>query len=130
MSELVKPGTVLVRANHSRWVADCPNPYCGSALQMEPGEFEFRCWDCGAESEVVWPPNHADIETLLSMRPDPRTRNWEPGESLHDLLHENAAHGITPPLTPDQLGHTVFAIAGDHIVLGALTSTFRKAIGG
>ena len=129
--ELVRPGTVFARAYHSQWIVDCPDQVdCGSALRMRPGEVEFRCWDCGAEAEVVWPPNREDIETMLLMRPHRRNRNWNPGESLHDLMYENLAHGISPPVTQELLGKPVFAIAGDRIVLGALTSSDRQAIGG
>lgn len=34
------------------------------------------------------------VERLLMMRPDPSTRNWVPGETLHDLMFENAEHGV------------------------------------
>jgi hypothetical protein len=29
-------------------------------------------------------------------RPDPTTRHWLPGETVDDLLAENAAYGVTP----------------------------------
>jgi hypothetical protein len=56
----------------------------------------FQCWDCGARSEVLWPPEGMvwSVERLLLMRPDPMTQNWEPGETLIDLMWENGAHGI------------------------------------
>jgi hypothetical protein len=56
----------------------------------------FQCWDCGARSEVLWPPDDLvwSIERLLLMRPDPMTQNWEPGETLTQLMWENGAHGI------------------------------------
>ena len=39
------------------------------------------------------------VARLLSLRPDPLTRNWE-GESVHDLMVENAVHGIFDNLEP------------------------------
>jgi hypothetical protein len=41
------------------------------------------------------------------MRPDPTTRNWFPGETLHDLMFENASHGIF-----DHLGETSGTLFG------------------
>jgi hypothetical protein len=38
---------------------------------------------------MVW-----SVERLLLMRPDPMTQNWEPNETLIDLMWENGAHGI------------------------------------
>ena len=85
MTLLQRCGVTHARANWSRWVADCPSPFCSSALQLTPGQPWFRCRDCDAVAEVVWPANPADIERLLVMRPDETTRNWEPGETLYDL---------------------------------------------
>lgn len=101
------------RVNWGRWIADCPS--CGSALAVEPGQpllgatvwehdgehltaarFQEGCWDCGTVTDLVWPDAGVidGVERLLAMRPDPKTRNWEPHESLHHLMRENAEHGI------------------------------------
>jgi hypothetical protein len=55
-----------------------------------------QCWDCGERGEALWPPDEVvhSIERLLLMRPDVTTQNWQPGETLHDLMWENGAHGI------------------------------------
>lgn len=108
-----EPGPVAVRVNWGRWLADCPA--CGSALAVEPGSrvlgapvwehdgaawvrvgFREGCWDCGARTDLVWPDGAFvdGVERLLAMRPHAQTRNWQPGETLHDLLRENAAHGL------------------------------------
>lgn len=43
---------------------------------------------------VVLPADREAIEAALLPRPDITTRNWLPGESVADLLAENAEHGI------------------------------------
>lgn len=96
------------RVNWGRWIVDCPA--CSSALAVDPewGWFDprnnvaesrgfFRCWDCGLTGEVEWPPDEliGSAERLLMMRPDPKTRNFDPQlETLNDLMWENGAHGI------------------------------------
>lgn len=114
--------TVLAYVSHGRWVADCSRPDCTGAELAIPGE-AFRCHNCQQIDTVEWPddPNPDDIMKVLSLRPVPSTRNWFPnghpradayhvptGESLADLVDENAAHGIgergehipTPPRKP------------------------------
>lgn len=43
---------------------------------------------------VVLPAERMAIEAVLSVRPDAETQNWQPGESVADLLADNAAHGL------------------------------------
>lgn len=93
---LVRRGVTYARVNWSRWIADCPNPFCTSALAVAREQPWFACLDCDATAEIVWPRYCEDVERLLVMRPDPITRNWEPGETLQDLYRENAEHGILP----------------------------------
>lgn len=47
-------------------------------------------------TEIIWPTEAMvkAVERLLMMRPAPAHRNWFPGETLHDLMFENGAHGI------------------------------------
>ena len=96
MSALIRSTSaqIVPRANWGRWVVDCPR--CPSALTLDPGTPAFRCVDCGTDAEVIWPPEETiyAVERLLLMRPDVTTQNWTPGETLHDLLRENALHGI------------------------------------
>jgi hypothetical protein len=95
VTDLMLPGTVPARHNWNRWVADCR--VCTSALTIPPGTAEVTCWDCGATiGPILWPPDPDGIEAILAYRPDPNTRSWEPGETLAELLAENAAHGLLP----------------------------------
>lgn len=95
MTDILLAGTVQARHNWNRWVADCGA--CTSALTVPPGTTEAFCWDCHAViGPIVWPADPDGIEAILAMRPDPNTRSWDPGETLEDLLQENAAHGLIP----------------------------------
>jgi hypothetical protein len=98
--DLALTGIAYVEANWGRWVARCPRPLCTNALAVEPGQLLFVCTGlggCGIDAPVVWPADPQAIEMILEMRPVSRTRNWVPGETLEDLLAENAAHGCLPP---------------------------------
>lgn len=86
-----------VRVNWSRWVSDCSGLLCLNAWQVQPGDTRWVCNLCGSVTDLRWPPDPAAIELILSMRPDPHTRNWAPPETVTDLLAENIAHGVTPP---------------------------------
>lgn len=122
------------RINWSRWIADCPA--CGSALAVQRGQHDFGawtpdgfasgCWDCGTRTVILWPADDlaAGVERMLSMRPDPKTRNWTPGETLHDLMVENAHAGIfTQPALDAGPGLELLAVEGDRIVVDALPAT-------
>lgn len=108
-----EPAPAAPRVNWGRWLVDCAA--CGSALAVEPGTpvlgapvwehdgaqwvrvgFREGCWDCGARCDLVWPDGAFvdGVERLLAMRPHAHNRNWHPGETLHDLMRENAEHGI------------------------------------
>lgn len=103
-TSLVLPGDpelAYARYNWGRWIVDCASPYCAGALALEPGTPAMQCWDCGHVTEpIAWPDSPESIETLLAMRPSPRTRSWEPGETLHDLLRENVEYGLVQPPPP------------------------------
>jgi hypothetical protein len=93
------PGLAYAYANHGRWVADCPRPYCSNAMQIWPGDETFRCegeGSCGWTAPIVWPPDPAAIEVILQARPSAGTRNWYVGETLLDLLQQNAEHDCVP----------------------------------
>lgn len=97
-------GTAYARANYGRWVVECPQmrPFvCRDALQMSPGDPVFRCPTCGTVADIVWPFDLPMIEELLMARPDPSTRNWEPGETATWLLTENLAHGVEHAVAPE-----------------------------
>ena len=121
---------VAARANWSRWIVDCL--LCRSALQMRPGSAVFRCWECGLEAAVVWPDVEMQrgVERLLSMRPDPATRNWWPGETLVDLMVENAEHGIFAPFTDRAEivpGESLFQCDEQRVVVDRLPARRRLA---
>lgn len=104
------------RVNWSRWIVDCASPICTSAMTLGDeredragnvwpglviGQSTMRCRDCGFLTEgIEWPPDPLAIETVLSWRPDEKTRNWEPGEMIADLLRENVEHGVPIPGVP------------------------------
>lgn len=100
--------TTYAYLNHGRWVAEC---VCGGAERIWPGgqiqtdpktgqqyglasDGRMICGDkefCGIESTVVVPTERerTDIHKTVGIRPDPRTRNWLPGETVGELLAEN-----------------------------------------
>lgn len=100
------------------WVADCPRDECGNveylytASRMNgPRDVRrafFHCSYCGMQSGVSWPDNEHEILQVLSYRPVPANRNWYPqdhpvainfrlphGQSIRQLLDENAEHGVS-----------------------------------
>ncbi len=132
MAELVRrEGAAVIRTNPvpagrtpavlnwSRWIARCPAPYCRGAATLDYGQVEVMCAEpwCGAAAQVYWPDNIADIELIVAVRPDPTTRNWEPGETIHDLLHDNLLHGIAPPGPLD--AGPLLVLLGDRVVAGS-----------
>ena len=88
--------TVQAQVNHGRWVVPCP--WCMSAQNASRTDPRFFCVECANEGHgwatVVFPPNLDDINTLLGMRPDKRTRNWLPGEPVSRLLAENETNEV------------------------------------
>ena len=86
-----------VYANHGRWVVDCP---CGSAQLASRDDPRFFCSEClnawalGKWVGLEWPSAHEEIEGLLMQRPDIRTQNWNPSESVLALAIENADRGV------------------------------------
>lgn len=129
---LAVAGAVYVRVNWGRWIGDCPVPYCRTATQLGLYEPVFSCAACGHRADAAWPPYAHDIARLLMMRPDFVTRNWEPGEDLHDLLSENVTHGVIAPdrdaFAPGN--HQLIAITGDTITADRITPPGKlRAIG-
>lgn len=106
-------GAGYARVSWGRWVVDCGHPLCSSALTLGPdvevegdgirrglrwGQDSMQCWDCDHVTELIfWPADPAAVQMLLRQRPDIRTRNWDPSETLEDLLAENIEHGLMPP---------------------------------
>jgi hypothetical protein len=89
---------VAARAYNSMWIVDCA--YCPNAEQVQRFQPGVMCGYCGSNMAILWPAEAMvhSIERLLLMRPLPLNRNWRPGETLHDLMRENAEHGVFDPL--------------------------------
>ena len=143
MTELVLLTGAGVRMNWSRWVVDCA--WCTSGLipgvhlfdaggrkvrhSLEWGDRSMVCWDCGGVTEgIEWPPDPLAIELILSMRPEEKTRNWFPGETLNDLLQENVAHGIVPPDVLLPHGGGVLMSTVDEMVVGGTVGALIRQI--
>jgi hypothetical protein len=100
------------------------------------------CGSCAARGtgattrwpSIVWPADPEGIEALLAMRPARKNRNWLPGETLQELLAENAAHNVLPPDWLTGPGHRVLLDTTDDRVTGgqlaaALPDYRRREIG-
>lgn len=99
-TDVTRAGVAYAQAIRGQWAACCPRPYCANAMPLIVGQDIFVCdslGGCGFVAEVVWPPDPQAIEAILMMRPVFTTRNWAPGETLEDLLVENAEHDCLPP---------------------------------
>ncbi len=81
---------VSARLDWGRWVADCPNPICSNAMQLEQGQREFRCrflidaqrqafGGCGTVAALSWPADPGSIERDLSGLPESE-QNWRPAD--------------------------------------------------
>lgn len=100
-------GKALAMIVGGRWVIACPTcPQRAAAHTSSGGRVElFRCPLCHNAAagkrpfQVLWPSRAqaGRIERILACRPDPATRNWVPGESLHMLCAENIQHGCAVP---------------------------------
>jgi hypothetical protein len=133
VTSLALSGVVYVRVNWGRWIGDCPTPYCRTATRLGLYEPVFSCDACGYTTDAIWPPYAHDIARLLMMRPDWTTRNWVPGEELHDLLAENMEHGVLAPAPGLELepgNHRLVAVYGDRITADQITPAAKlRAIG-
>lgn len=84
--------------NHGRLLVNCP--WCGSAEYADPTDHRFFCTEClnvpvkGTPLAVSWPDDFDRIEEALACRPDPRSRNWDHGDSLAKLEDENHEQGV------------------------------------
>jgi hypothetical protein len=99
---------LVARVNHGVWIASCP---CGARGTPAPGGVVFTatplvcCARCGNQAAgrgwrtVALPdtPTRYRIEAILLCRPNAGDRNWEPGETLADLLAQNRDHGDPVP---------------------------------
>jgi len=85
----------LAEVNHGRWVVYC---HCGGA-EMAWDEGLVMCMGCfnsHARHELVrthFPANRVEIDAVLDRRPLVN-RNWRRGETLEQLMRENAEHPL------------------------------------
>lgn len=89
------------------WVARCPTDGCQGAEHFGHApitghvggltQVGFACARCGLVCPAQWPANAEDIRLVLGQRPIVETRNWEPHETIEDLIAENAVHGLIQP---------------------------------
>jgi hypothetical protein len=99
-AEGLSSSSVAASISGSCWLCVCPD--CGGAELVNFDDLRFFCCACRnrktrAKPRPVVVPDElerAAIETVLLERPDPRTRNWSPGESVADLEAENQEAGI------------------------------------
>lgn len=99
MTAPARADVVYVEAYQGMWIARCGRPWCTNALALDRGQTRFECValdGCGWFGEAIWPADPDAIEAILAVRPVPGTRNWLPGETLAQLLEENAVHGCIP----------------------------------
>lgn len=83
--------------NHGRWIVRCP--YCQFGQARESGDWWFcrQCLNAAGNHlrvRVHWPAEREAIERLLAARPYSWNRNWQPDETLDDLLAENRQHRV------------------------------------
>lgn len=94
--------------NHGRWCVDCPHG-CGSAQYASRKDRRFFCVDCDNAGDPRWIPvdwpsdlEIGAIEAALLARPDVTSRNWKPGETIEQLVAENAEHDLPPAAVLDK----------------------------
>lgn len=120
------PGIAYAYANFGRWVTDCPRRWCTNALQVRRGQDVFECLgpdSCGWTAPLMWPADPDAIEAILAVRPANAVRNWMLGETLAQLVEENAAHGFLPVEWTELAGGSAAKIletAGEVVVGGTI----------
>ena len=130
------PGVTPAFVSWSRWVAVCGYAaYCDAAAELRRFQDGFIC-ECGRATTVTWPSEDMvfGVERLLMWRPNPKNRNWSPGETLTDLMLENGAHGVYEPILasiPHEPGTILLGVEEGRIVtdaLPALPGDIRRAV--
>lgn len=119
-----------VRAYCGMWIVDCG--ICKNAWQVDRFQPAWECGYCGCRYEVRWPAERTtfEIERLLLMRPIAYTQNWNPGETLQDLMRENAEHGVFDGLKTLEMGsgQSLLIIDDDGIRADRLPVTRRREL--
>ena len=98
-------GTVFAYVSEGRWVVECPSG-CGNAIVASQSDPWYICilppFVCPGRKgwyQVIYPPDKPKIEAALLQRPEARkfyakTRNWKIGETVTQLVAENAVRGL------------------------------------
>lgn len=132
MTILVRPGQYIseAQASWSFWEARCGCCRFGAERLYERFQGTIECRVCGQVTEIIWPSEAMvkGIERLLMMRPDPTTRNWRPGETLHDLMFENGAHGIFDNLPSLDPGTPLFGVTDTTVMHDRLPALEKPRI--
>jgi len=80
--------------NHGRWMILCE---CRNGVNVPPRNtpnHEAVCPACGTIwTQVVFPPEAAEIESALAERKFRHTQSWMPGETPDQLRQETASKG-------------------------------------
>lgn len=132
MTDLAVPGVAYAFAEWGMWKACCPRPGCTNAMRLDADQPLFACLgphSCGIEAPVIWPADPQAIEAILAMRPLAINQNWSPGETLEDLLAENAAHGCLPPEWLALENRTLILATADGRAVGGLLHQQLEAAG-
>lgn len=83
----------LVYINWGRLVADCPEPHCTDAREVEIGDVSMTC-AAGHPAELEWAEGIAPVLAVLAERTSPKRKNWfPPGHPLAVLAEQ--PHGQT-----------------------------------
>jgi hypothetical protein len=71
--------------------------WCKTGIATDPEWGVAYCAECGARygaGMVNFPADATEIDRILCQRPERETQNWEPGETLDDLIIENEKRGV------------------------------------
>lgn len=96
------------RINHGQWIVSCDCrsrglPAPGMAVWLTvPWAWCVRCRNrpCGGAWRPVCVPPESErvgIEAVLTARAESADRNWQPGETIDDLVRQNVEHGEPVP---------------------------------
>ena len=91
-------GKVQAYIHNDAWVAYCPDITCTGIIIVDEEDPVMFCVDCHNALNNKHPysiefKNKNEVEHLMSLRKNPRTRNWLPGETIEDLMLEQERHG-------------------------------------